>query len=243
MTGAAGRRGRGHADQDPSPIPAHPTPPPRNILESISYLSVYYESPCPQLPQPSRPRHASGETRVSRLVEAAAGVIAEKGFQRATLDEIAARAGMTKGAIYSNFETKEHLFWAVLGSRRLAIPSQWRSDRSMRENLRANAIEFCANLKQSRAHAGLLAEFVLYALGHEEARARWRQWYSGPFDEAPSAFEAYLEAQGMPPFRVFWTALQAMALGLYVQHALAPESVTDDVIVSAVESLAGPKTT
>jgi AcrR family transcriptional regulator len=179
---------------------------------------------------------------VGRLVEAAAAVIAEKGFQRASLDEIAARAGMTKGAIYSNFETKEHLFWAVLGSRQLAIPSQWSSARSMRENLRANAIAFCANLKDSRADAGLLAEFVLYALSHEEARARWAKWFSGPFGEASPEFETYLRAEGMPPFRVFWTALQSMALGLYVQHALMPELVTDDVIVAAVESLAGPRT-
>ncbi len=188
-------------------------------------------------PRASRKRRET----VGRLIEAAAAVIAEKGFQRASLDEIAARAGMTKGAIYSNFETKEHLFWAVLGSRRLTIPSHWRGDLSMRENLRANAIAFCANLKESRAHAGLLAEFVLYALGHEEARERWAKWYSGPFDEAPPAFEAYLQAEGMPPFRVFWTALQTMALGLYVQHALMPELLTDDVIVAAVESLAGPK--
>jgi AcrR family transcriptional regulator len=176
----------------------------------------------------------------SRLVEAAAAVIAEKGFQRASLDEIAARAGMTKGAIYSNFESKEHLFWAVLGSRRLAIPSEWRADLSIRENLRVNALAFCANLKESRAHAALLAEFILYALSNDEARTRWAAWYSGPFKEASPAVEAYLKAQGMPPFRVFWTALQTMALGLYVQHALMPELVTDDVIIATVESLAGP---
>jgi AcrR family transcriptional regulator len=178
---------------------------------------------------------------VKRLIESAAAVIAEKGFQRASLDEIAARAGMTKGAIYSNFETKEHLFWTVLGSRRLAISSEWRAARSMRQNLRANAIAFCANLKDSRAHAGLLAEFVLYALSHDEARLRWAEWYKGPFGDASPAMEAYLKAQGMPPFRVFWTALQTMTLGLYIQHALMPALVTDDVIIAAVESLAGPE--
>ncbi len=187
-------------------------------------------------PRVSRKRRQT----VDRLVGAAGAVIAEKGFQRATLDEIAARAGMTKGAIYSNFETKERLFWAVLGSRRLSIPSEWRGDRSMRENLRANAIAFCANLRDSRAHAGLLAEFVLYALSHDEARARWAEWYQGPFEQTSPGMEAYLEAQGMPPFRVFWTALQTMTLGLYVQHALMPELVTDEVIIAAVESLAGP---
>ena len=112
----------------------------------------------------------------------------------------------------------------------------------MRENLRANAVAFCANLKESRAHAGLLAEFVLFALGNDAARRRWTEWYSGPFDEAPPAFEAYLRDQGMPPFRVFWTSMQSMALGLYIQHALMPERITDDVIIAAVESLAGAAT-
>ena len=194
----------------------------------------------PEAAPAQSPATRKRKATVARLVEAAAAVIAEKGFQRASLDEIAARAGMTKGAIYSNFETKEHLFWAVMGSRRLTIPSEWRGDRSMRENLRANAIAFCANLKQSRAHAGLMAEFILYALGNEEAQARWAQWYSGPFEQASPAFEAYLKAEGMPPVRVFWTALQTMALGLYVQHALMPELVTEDVVIAAVESLAGP---
>jgi hypothetical protein len=31
-----------------------------------------------------------------------------------------------------------------------------------------------------------------------------------------------------------------MALGLYVQHALMPEVVTEAVIIAAVETLAGP---
>ena len=38
-----------------------------------------------------------------RVLAAAAAVVAEKSFQRASLDEIAARAGLTKGAVYSSF--------------------------------------------------------------------------------------------------------------------------------------------
>ncbi len=178
---------------------------------------------------------------VRRLIEAANAVVAEKGFQRASLEEIAARAGLTKGAIYSNFESKEHLFWAVLGSRRLTIASEWRGDRSMRENMHENAVAFCANLKESRAHAAFLAEFILYALANVEARARWAQWYGAPFEGTSPAVEAYLSAQRMPPFRVFWTAVQTMAFGFYIQHALVPGLVTDEVIIAAVESLAGPK--
>jgi AcrR family transcriptional regulator len=186
---------------------------------------------------PSRKRRET----VKRLIDAADAVIGEKGFQRASLDEIAARAGMTKGAIYSNFESKEHLFWAVLGNRRIAIPSEWKSDRSMRENLRVAATAFAANLKQSRPSAGVLAEFILYALSNEEARSRWAVWYGAPFDTVSPAFEAYLSREGMPPFRVFWTSLQTMAIGLYIQHALTPDLLPDEVIVAAMQSLAGPE--
>jgi AcrR family transcriptional regulator len=191
-------------------------------------------------PEPTPASRKRRET-VKRLIAAANAVIAEKGFQRASLDEIAARAGLTKGAIYSNFESKEHLFWAVLGRRRLTVPSDWRGDRSMRENLRLTAEAFCANLKESRAHSAFLAEFILYALSNEDARLRWAEWYKAPFDAASPAMEAYLKGQGMPGFHVFWTALQTMALGLYIQHALTPELLTDEVIIAAVESLAGPK--
>ena len=48
------------------------------------------------------------------LIEAAAEVFAEKGFHGASLEEIAEAAGFTRGAIYSNFENKEDLLFAVL---------------------------------------------------------------------------------------------------------------------------------
>src|ERR1700677_4560553 len=48
------------------------------------------------------------------LLQAAAEVFAERGFYAATLDEVAAAAGFTKGAVYSNFKNKEDLFLALL---------------------------------------------------------------------------------------------------------------------------------
>lgn len=52
--------------------------------------------------------------RPGEIVEAAMAVFAEKGFAAARLDEIAARAGVSKGALYLYFETKEELFRAVV---------------------------------------------------------------------------------------------------------------------------------
>src|SRR6476620_11683152 len=47
------------------------------------------------------------------LLDAAATVFAERGFQGASLDEIAATAGYTRGAIYKHFADKEELLQEV----------------------------------------------------------------------------------------------------------------------------------
>ena len=47
------------------------------------------------------------------LVEAAGEVFARRGFNGASLDEIAETAGFTRGAIYKNFDGKEDLFFAA----------------------------------------------------------------------------------------------------------------------------------
>ena len=59
---------------------------------------------------PSARRQA---TRI-RLMEAAAEVFVEEGLQGASVEAICARAGFTRGAFYSNFESKEELFLALL---------------------------------------------------------------------------------------------------------------------------------
>jgi AcrR family transcriptional regulator len=61
----------------------------------------------------ARVRPTRDETR-SRLFEAAAEVFAEYGVGAATVEQIASAAGFTRGAFYSNFETKDDLLIAML---------------------------------------------------------------------------------------------------------------------------------
>jgi AcrR family transcriptional regulator len=68
--------------------------------------------------QPGAPKfRRRKEARPGEIVEAAFAVFAEKGFAAARLDDIAARAGVSKGALYLYYETKEALFEAVVTSR------------------------------------------------------------------------------------------------------------------------------
>ncbi|WP_297514611.1 TetR/AcrR family transcriptional regulator [uncultured Caulobacter sp.] len=61
------------------------------------------------------------EARPGEIVQAALEVFAEKGFAAAKLDEIAAKAGISKGALYLYFETKEDIFRAVV--REAVVPN------------------------------------------------------------------------------------------------------------------------
>ncbi len=53
------------------------------------------------------------EQRQAELLETAIVVFAERGYQNTTMDEIAERAGVSKGMLYIYFKNKEALFGAV----------------------------------------------------------------------------------------------------------------------------------
>jgi AcrR family transcriptional regulator len=56
-------------------------------------------------------------TSREQLLDAAASVFAERGFRGASVETIAAAAGVTKGALYWNFESKADLFFSLLEER------------------------------------------------------------------------------------------------------------------------------
>jgi AcrR family transcriptional regulator len=61
-----------------------------------------------------QPQRSHGKLRVAALLEAGADVIAEKGFQAATMTEIAAKAGAPIGSLYRFFPNKEILADALV---------------------------------------------------------------------------------------------------------------------------------
>lgn len=131
----------------------------------------------PPLPEPLTRDRRRALTR-DALVEAAKHVFAEKGFAGASLEEIAERAGFTRGAIYKNFADKEDLFFAVF-------------DRGIERQLDAFATLFDGPFDVSDETLALTAdvwrkvqttddawyafivEFRLYALRNEEVRGRY----------------------------------------------------------------------
>ena len=53
------------------------------------------------------------DTRLS-IIRASVEIFAAKGYEKATLDEIAASAKIAKGTIFYNFKSKEEIFFAII---------------------------------------------------------------------------------------------------------------------------------
>ena len=64
--------------------------------------------------KPRRTRAETKETTHRLLLDAAQKAFTRVGYQGATLDDIAAAAGFTKGAVYAHFRNKEALFLELL---------------------------------------------------------------------------------------------------------------------------------
>jgi AcrR family transcriptional regulator len=59
-----------------------------------------------RIPPVARRRYARGEKRIAEILEAAAAVFAETGYEQATTNAIAAKAGISPGSLYQFFSNK-----------------------------------------------------------------------------------------------------------------------------------------
>ncbi|HZC17882.1 MAG TPA: helix-turn-helix domain-containing protein [Caulobacteraceae bacterium] len=175
----------------------------------------------------------------ARVLAAAAEVIQEKGFHRTSLDQIAAHAGLTKGAVYSSFASKEELFLAVLEGRPHQLEPKLKARMTRAEYFHALGEAAAALLPQARAQGAFFAEFFLYALTHEDMRQRMAERYATRFQEvgtAPTLNGA--ERLALPP-REMSSLVQALSMGLMFQHMLTPDEITPELVVKAFQLLAG----
>ncbi len=175
------------------------------------------------------------ETR-SRLLDSAATVFARAGMQQASIDQVAAHAGFTKGAFYANFKSKEELFLAMLDDRFAKhleeIDRVLDSDEDPEDQARAGAANFVDFISSDPEWERLFFEFSAYASRNENFRrelvARRRELQERM---AELYRERAAELDVEPPFPMEEIARMtfAMADGIALQKLLDPESVPDDL--------------
>src|SRR3954447_9353132 len=115
----------------------------------------------------SRPKGDKRERTRAKLMEAARSLIREKGYEHATLEAIAERAGMTTGAIYGNFKNRDELFLALGQTYWPPIKPKVRPGATFPEILRALSDATLAAIPDRSAAAVGRLTGMAYAFTHE----------------------------------------------------------------------------
>ncbi len=179
-------------------------------------------------------------TRAS-LVEAAAEVFAEKGFHAATLDDIAARAGLTKGAIYGNFKNKEELLLATFRLPSYGVRPVFEAGAAIDEQLTLLARAVIAFAPMADSRRVRVSDFQLYVATHPEMVEAVTQRTGEMVDRLAQAWAPYFdEADLGMPIRDFVILTDALIDGLLIQRSMTPAIVSDDLILAAFRAL-GPR--
>ncbi|MGO9335753.1 MAG: TetR/AcrR family transcriptional regulator [Acidimicrobiales bacterium] len=111
---------------------------------------------------------------ITALLDAAMELFAEQGFGATSIPDICARAGLTKGAFYSNFTNKDALFLALL-DRSWERRADWiRRAMSASDVLEAGGLrerDSLAHLEVDRQWTLVSVEFSLHAIRHPQVAA------------------------------------------------------------------------
>jgi AcrR family transcriptional regulator len=171
----------------------------------------------------------------SALIDAAQTVFLRRGFTGASVEEITAEAGFTRGAFYSNFESKEELFVQLLQERVFSYYGRMAERRLAADldhlpSLRETGEEL-ARLQVERETEGLFRlflEVLAHAARHDTLRAVPAQfWSDNRALIAEVTAQAHAEAGKAPPAdpQLLATAMIALNLGLSIQRYVDPDAV------------------
>lgn len=183
----------------------------------------------------SRPRQrpTREETRL-RLMQAAAGVFANKGIGAASIEDICTAAGFSRGAFYSNFGAKDELVVELLGAH--LESSIARTEEIFAES--ANPLDFLENMETSApptssplgdAEGDLLEmELMLYALRSPASRPRLVEQLRRQREVNKKIIEQISGAIGKEypvALEDVTTLISAFDRGLSLQRMIDPDSV------------------
>lgn len=177
-----------------------------------------------------------------RLLDAAADVFARVGFHAATVDDVAAAAGHTKGAVYGNFGNKASLFLALIDRHladqlaevdALAAPAS--------ADLASRLREASNDQRDANGSFGLLMlEFWQYAARDAETRSALAARYAQIRERLARMIaerDPAKEAAGSRRSEDLASLVLALDAGLFLQQMLDTEAVTPDLRADAISAV------
>lgn len=193
----------------------------------------------------TRPRR---EDVRAQILDAAIEVFYREGYGAASIQNIATEAGFTKGAIYSNFESKQALFGAIMRARFSEVsgavlagiePSDggWHAAVDQAASLLARHISTLGTL-----HA-LVIEFALQASRDPDAREVYLELRRAQRLELAQALRARAASFGLSEdtdYDQVATTILALVSGLTLERIVDPELSTENIIRDALRGALAP---
>jgi AcrR family transcriptional regulator len=195
-----------------------------------------------RLDRRTRAARADGREARDELLTAALRVFAGRGYREAGVDEIAAEAGYSKGALYWHFSGKEELLLTLLEERidtpmreRFALLASAPPERDMSvEATRA----FARQLDGEREALLLEREYWSLAIRDPELRARYAERQTELRRDLASALEARARHLGTPdltmPAEDLARIVMSIIGGLAVDELIDPGSVRPELLGEAL---------
>ena len=167
------------------------------------------------------------------LISAAEGCFVSRGFHASSVDEVAERAGYTKGAVYSNFASKEDLFFAVYERRVERVLTEVVP--GLRQAGAESGFDWLATATIERRDRddGWLAvffEFWAHALRHPELRERFAAIHARFLEPLTEGLQQLAKERGLAlphdlEARQVVLAWNAMEIGLGLERLTQPQAV------------------
>ena len=183
------------------------------------------------------------------LLDAAITVFLRRGFAGSSVEEIAAEAGFTRGAFYSNFTSKEQLFVELLHERVVAayraMLEQRLADPAHAPGARESALELARFQDDPRASwlFPLWLEVITHAGRDPDVRELAATFWSGNRALLAELIRRTAEVRGSTPPAdpdTIAVAITALDIGIAVQHYVDPERVPLDLYPEIFELMVGP---
>lgn len=172
-----------------------------------------------------------------RLIAVANALFLEKGVRGTSLQDIADRAGVTKGAIYSSFRSKEELVAEVVAATATALKPALTPGMTVEQVFKALATEANALMPEVKARAALVTEYHLHALTNDALRENMEANQRKAFEDVLRTAEALLPDNPTLSSRQAVLMLQALTVGFFQQRALFPALYDDEDVVAAYRAI------
>ena len=178
-------------------------------------------------------RRPRAETRAA-LLDAAARVIARRGFHGASVEAVSGEAGFSTGALYSNFKSKEDLFLALyeerIQRRRREIRNAVGRAGGEAAGLAAATDDVAESLRWEREWFLLYFEFALHAARDPAFARRFESVREDGLAELAGGLGEALGHAGIDaqlPLDQLAQAIRALTYGLALDRILNEKSVPD----------------